>query len=531
MNKFEFPKIRMSFLVCTMFVSVLGCNCMASTPKNVIVMAKALDDLITLDPAEAFEFSSTEILANVYDRLFIANPETPSEPKKGLVEEWWRSDDGLEYKFFIRKGAVFDGGRPLTSRDVVFSLRRAVFLNKTPAFILNQLGLHRGNVEQKIKVLDEQSLVLGVDRPYSPSVVLNILSAIVTSVVDESSLSEHFKDGDWGANWLRSNTAGSGEFRVSKWGVGEHLVLDRKDTSRSRITRIIIRDIREPATQRLMLSRGDLDIARNLTPDHIVALAKKTDTVTWSTDQARIFYLALNQSNPLLADPSIRGALRLAIDYQGIASHLLPGRARVHQAFLPLGFMGSLTETPFSLNLETARSLLDRAGFGEDLTFSVDVRSDPIALQIAQALQMNLGKIGIKLEIRPSDGKQVLTKYRARRHDIYMGYWGPDYLDPHSNAAAFASNPDNTDDAEQKTLAWRNHWTMPELTKDTDDALLIHDQRMREEAYRDIQRQVQADSPFIIVFQEKALTATTDRVKGFKLGLTSDQTLYADIVK
>jgi len=504
---------------------------MASTPKNVIVMAKALDDLITLDPAEAFEFSSTEILANVYDRLFIANPENPSEPKKGLVEEWWRSDDGLEYKFSIREGAVFDGGRALTSRDVVFSLRRAVFLNKTPAFILNQLGLHRGNVEEKIRVLDERSLFLGVDRPYSSSVVLNILSAIVTSVVDESSLSEHATDGDWGANWLRSNTAGSGEFRVSRWGVGEYLVLDRKDASRSRITRIIIRDIREPATQRLMLDRGDIDIARNLTPDHIVALAKKTDTVTWSTDQARIFYLALNQGNPLLADPSIRRALRLAIDYQGIASHLLPGRARVHQAFLPLGFMGSLTETPFSLDLEGARDLIDRVDFSEDLTFAVDVRSDPIALQIAQALQMTLGKIGIKLDIHPSDGKQVLTKYRARRHDIYMGYWGPDYLDPHSNAAAFASNPDNTDKAEQKTLAWRNHWEIPGLTQATDHALLIRDQRMREEAYRGIQREVQTDSPFIVLFQEKALIATTSEVKGFKLGLTSDQTLYTNIEK
>jgi len=531
LKKSQIPKVWLLLTVCTISVSVLGADCIASTPKNVIVMAKALDDLITLDPAEAFEFSSTEILANVYDRLFIANPKNPSEPKKGLVEDWSRSDDGLEYKFSIRGGAVFDGGRAVTSRDVVFSLQRAVFLNKTPAFILNQLGLHRGNVEERIRVLDERSLLLGVDRPYSSSVVLNILSAMVTSVVDGSSLSEHAKDGDWGANWLRSNTAGSGKFRLSRWSVGEYLVLDRKDATDSRIARIIIRDVREPATQRLMLGRGDIDIARNLTPDHIVALAKKTDAVTWSTDQARIFYLALNQRNPVLADPSIRRALRLAIDYRGITSYLLPGRARVHQAFLPLGFMGSLKETPFSLDLAGARDLINQADFGEDLTFTVDVRSDPIALQIAQALQMTLGQIGIKLDIHPSDGKQVLTKYRARRHDIYMGYWGPDYLDPHSNAAAFASNPDNMDNAEQKTLAWRNYWEIPGLTKDTDHALLIRDQTMREEAYRKIQRQVQEDSPFIILFQEKALTATTNEVKGFKLGLTSDQTLYADIVK
>ena len=42
---------------------------------------------------------------------------------------------------------------------------------------------------------------------------------------------------------------------------------------------------------------------------------------------------------------------------------------------------------------------------------------------------------------------------------------------------------------------------------------------------------MQTDSPFIILFQEKALIATTAEVKGFKLGLTSDQTLYTNIVK
>ena len=52
-------------------------TCWAVTPKKVVVMAKSLDDLITLDPAEVFEFSGTEIIANLYDRLFLANPTNP----------------------------------------------------------------------------------------------------------------------------------------------------------------------------------------------------------------------------------------------------------------------------------------------------------------------------------------------------------------------------------------------------------------------------------------------------------------------
>ena len=66
---------RLACFFATMAICLLGSVCEAAAPKNVVVMAKSLDDLITLDPAEAFEFSGTEIVANLYDRLFEANPQ------------------------------------------------------------------------------------------------------------------------------------------------------------------------------------------------------------------------------------------------------------------------------------------------------------------------------------------------------------------------------------------------------------------------------------------------------------------------
>ena len=181
MRKFRKVSIYGNFswyFILVVFAIFFQPECRAETPKTTIVMAKALDDLMTLDPAEAFEFSSTEILANVYDRLFVANPENPSEPNPGLVNEWTRSLDGLEYQFLIRRDAAFAGGASLRARDVVFSIRRAVILNKTPAFILNQLGLTRANVEKKVRTLSDVRLALEVDRPYSASFVLNISQTI-----------------------------------------------------------------------------------------------------------------------------------------------------------------------------------------------------------------------------------------------------------------------------------------------------------------------------------------------------------------
>ena len=178
-----------------------------------------------------------------------------------------------------------------------------------------------------------------------------------------------------------------------------------------------------------------------------------------------------------------------------------------------------------------ARKLLDEAGHKKGFVVRVDVRSDTLALQVAQAIQTSLAQVGITLEIRPADGKQVLTRYRARRHDMYLGYWGPDYMDPHSNAAAFVRNLNNSDGANDRTLAWRNSWDIPQLSRLTDAATLIRDPSARAAAYTELQRIVQNDSPFIVLFQERALVAARDYLKGLEIGLTSDQIRYENIMK
>ena len=65
----------------------------------------------------------------------------------------------------------------------------------------------------------------------------------------------------------------------------------------------------------------------------------------------------------------------------------------------------------------------------------------PTVTDMAQAIQATWAEAGINLEIIPGDNKQTLTKYRARTHDIYIGRWGPDYQDPHTNADTFRQQP------------------------------------------------------------------------------------------
>ena len=134
-------------------------------------------------------------------------------------------------------------------------------------------------------------------------------------------------------------------------------------------------------------------------------------------------------------------------------------------------------------------------------------------------------------EIIPGDGKQTLTKYRARSHDIYIGQWGADYWDPHTNADTFARNPDNADDAKSKPLAWRNAWAIPELTKKTDAAVLERDAAKRKAMYEEIQAEFRKTSPFVMLYQQTEVAAYRSDVQGLKLGPTSDTTYMFRVSK
>lgn len=171
------------------------------------------------------------------------------------------------------------------------------------------------------------------------------------------------------------------------------------------------------------------------------------------------------------------------------------------------------------------------AGLADGFSITLDAHNGAEAMEIAQAIQSTFAQAGIMLEILPGDNKQVLTKYRARRHDMILGRWGPDYQDPHSNAGTFASNPNNADDASRKTLAWRNAWDIPEMTRATAAAVLERDAAGRAQQYLEIQREHQQNAPFVILFQEIEVIAERANVQGFVIGPSFDTNRYAGVSK
>lgn len=183
------------------------------------------------------------------------------------------------------------------------------------------------------------------------------------------------------------------------------------------------------------------------------------------------------------------------------------------------------------MNVAKAKQLLKEAGLENGFKVTMDTRNTADITGIAQAIQQTFALAGIELELIPGDGKQTLTKYRARNHDIYIGRWGPDYQDPHTNADTFARNPDNSDDAKSKPLAWRNAWNIPEMTKKADAAVLERDSAKRAKMYLEIQEEHQQVSPFVIMFQEIEVAALRKNVQNYVIGPSFDDNKFSGVTK
>ncbi|MEP6656754.1 MAG: ABC transporter substrate-binding protein [Betaproteobacteria bacterium] len=507
---------------------------LAATPKDTLVVAFAFDDIITMDPAEAFEISAGEIMGNTYDRLVRFDVNDPSKLSGDIAKSWTVSADGRTYSFELKPGLKFASGNPLTAEDVAFSLQRAVILDKTPAFILTQFGFTKENVKDKIRQTGPLTLAIETDKSFAPSFVLNCLTANVAAIVDKKLVLAKEQNSDLGYAWLKTSYAGSGPLKLREWRANEIVALERNDAyggGKSKLARVIYRHVKEAATQRLLLEKGDVDIARNLTPQDLAALSSNKDIKTTGTPKGTVYYFSLNQKNPTLAKPEVREAFKWLVDYAAIGDTLIKNIGVVHQNFLPVGLLGASTENPYKLDVEKAKALLAKAGVPNGFKVTIDMRTVQPVQGITEAFQQTAKRAGIDVEILPGDGKQTLTKYRARTHDLYIGQWGADYWDPHSNADTFARNPDNADDAKSKPLAWRNSWVIPELTKKADAAVLERDAGKRRAMYEEMQAEFRKDSPFVMLYQQTEVAAFRSNVEGLKIGPTSDTTYMFKVSK
>ncbi|WP_312056113.1 ABC transporter substrate-binding protein [Pantoea brenneri] len=466
----------------------------AQTPDDQLIVGMNMNNLLTLDPAAMTGNEVVGIVVNLYDGLVELNPKKLTEVRPALAERWSVSADGSTLTFHLRDNVTFHSGNPLTSDDVIWSMRRVLHLNLAQASVWKSYGFSRDNVDQMITAPDARTVVITLPKPNDPQLVIYSLAALGSMVVlDRKTVQQHEINGDWGNRWLTTHEAGSGPFRLDIWQAKDVLRMSRSAgywRGEAKMSRVVFRHLQESQTLRLMMEKGDLDIASNMSIPDVRALRHDPDLTIDAVRRGTIYYLAMSMKDPHFDDSRVREAVRYLVDYQGINKSLMTGYGELHQRPIQAGMPATLPDPGYRLDVPRARALLAEAGYPDGFDTTLRVLADQPFLNIAIAIQSTLLQAGIRARIITGTGNQIYGAMRDRQFSLLVGRGGSGVEPhPHSSLRSLVYNPNNADSARLTNFqGWRTGFYDAQLNSMIDRALVERDSARQQQAYFAIQQ-------------------------------------------
>jgi peptide/nickel transport system substrate-binding protein len=470
--------------------------------------------LITLDPGMSYEYAGSLVTNNLYETLVKFEGTDLSTLKPSLATRWSVKDAGDGWKVtFNLRNQKFASGNLVTADDVVYSFDRAIAMKGPGSFLFTSVANMKVG---STKALNKNTVEVTLPKTASPAAFLNLLTFNIGAVVDSQIVKANVANNDYGTGWLKRNSAGSGPFVLNRWDQNQSVVLEANPQSRllPKLSRVILREMKEANTQKIALESGEIDIADNLTPDMVKVKLTDAKFNVYKADSLNLQYLGMNvgDTSPF-KDPRVRQAVRYALDQDGIINGLAGGNARKVQTIIPAGLFGFNPATPYNLDLEKAKGLLKAAG--KEAGFEFDMLTPQGAClagipcaDLAVKIQSDLSKIGLKVNVKQLVDSELYPLYRAQKATMVLVDWSPDFPDPDGNATPMS-------DFGAKSLAWRNQWNNPTAGKLAQQAALEPNPTKRAVLYKQLTELQLDDGPFAILFQPTVSVTLAKTVKGY----------------
>lgn len=513
---------RIATLAVALVISVVTAfGAAQSARQTTLVIGGDWGDLITLDPGVSYEFSSTTILDNIYERLVRFDGADLSAVVPGLAESWEiaaRDGGGNSITFHLRD-ATFSTGRPVKASDVVYSFQRPILIESPSSFLFTDVV---GMDLDSVVALDDKTVRLDLPEGVNASIVLNLLTFTTGGVMDQAEVEQHYEDGDYGQGWLNDHSAGSGPYLLERWDRSSQVVLVTNPTygDPGPITRVIMRHMPESNAQRTALESGEIDIAWDYTPEAFQAAEAAGVLKTYRTDTFQMSYLGMNSGpGAPFEDNRVRDAVRYAVDQQGIIDNLLLGLGRPMQTIVPAGLMGADTTIYYERNVAKAKELLAEAGvpnLSVEFLISTGACGGGVpCADLAAKIQSDLAEAGITATIKQTTGGELYTIYRAQAAQLVMAAWSPDYPDPDGNATPLSSFPAGS-------IAWRNVWDNAQAAELASEAAATVDVAARQALYAQLNHLVATEGPYSMLYQPSKPIVTSAKVLGFERSAGGD---------
>jgi peptide/nickel transport system substrate-binding protein len=267
-------------------------------------------------------------------------------------------------------------------------------------------------------------------------------------IVSPKAVRDHASGGDLAQGWLKEHTAGTGPYMLESYDKGAQQVILTQfggywgGWSGQHVKRIIFKIVPEASTQRLMVERGEGDIATIVAPDLIDALAKEPGITINESPTMRIFYIAMNCQRDPLKDVKVRQALSYAFDYEGAKQAIFNGKLAPLNGPLPDNDPAHLSpaDKPYRFDMQKAKQLLGESSHPNG-GFSLSLflfQGDPTFRKAAEILQAHLKDLNISVNIQELASSVLLEKAGKpdTAPDLLPVRNYPDYADPSAMISA-----------------------------------------------------------------------------------------------
>lgn len=491
--------------------ATLGSAWAAADATTLIVLVSW--PITTLDPAVNYETAGGPFLGAVYDPLVKAVGTSKVEIVPWLAESWTKSDDGMVYTFKLRPGVKFHDGTALNAEAVKFSFERMFAMNAGAVANFN-------TVIDSIEVVDDLTVRFNLKFAFS-SFLVSLTSLWGPTVVSPTTVKAHEVDGDWAAAWMAENEAGSGPYKLESYTRNQEFVLVRnpdywRGWGDKYLERIVVRFVSESTTQRLMIEKGDADIAIGMSTEDLDALMNVAGVQVPEYNAQTIYEIRINTTREPLNNVKVRQALSYTFDYDQAVQGVRSGHAIRMTSVMAEGLGGYYKPSfLYTKDLDKARQLLAEAGYPEGgftLQF-VWIQGDETGRRLGEMWQADLKQVGIDLNIVEMP---LATWWDAQASpdtapDTMMGQWTQDYPDATMQLWAMYYSG-NFPPAGSNYYFYKNE----AVDKALEQARVEQDDAKRDALYQQAVEQIYSDAPEIWVFQPTERVAMRDNVKGYE---------------
>jgi len=466
---------------------------------------------VNLDPAQVTDLNSNRVGRRIAETL-VTFPEESTQIVPGLAESWAVSKDGLRYTFRLRKGVSFHDGTPLDAGAVKFSIDRQI----NPEHPFNKLGKYPfanfffGNIKV-VEVVDPLTVEFVLKEPRAS--FLAVLTAGAASIVSPTAVRKYGQD-------YALTPVGTGPFKYASWDRGQRVVLEKNPSYWRfpvKLDRVIYRPIVEDQARLTELLTGALDLIVGTPPDYVGQLEANPKVTLLKQVGAHVWYLGINNQKKPYDDKRVRQALNYAVNKDAIVRDVLKGTGSLSVGpVLPRTWGADGGLKPYPYDPERAKKLLAEAGYPGGFTTTLWVPESGSGMQspvaMSTVIQSNLKAVGVNVSLQTMEWGAYLAKLRSKEQELFALSWMAGNEDPDMVMYPLLHSSQWTPNGPNRAL-YKNE----KFDEILHQARLTTDEKKRADLYRQAQRILVDDAPWIFVDHEIQTAAHAKRVQGFKL--------------